>query len=186
MSPARNNLLKILIAALTIAYPFIVYFGLTTLSPGVFGLLFALLVALRLQRLSGDLRKPLAAGSALLLLYAALVVWTNSETLLRIYPVLVNLLALALFMATLFKPHSMIERLCRAAGMDVPDEAIVYTRRLTMVWSGFFIVNAGIALFTATAASRTVWAVYNGFLSYALMGALLGGEYLFRQYYRRK
>ena len=87
---------------------------------------------------------------------------------------------LAIFSWSLLSPPSLIERLARIQHPDLPPEGIIYTRRVTQVWCGFFIVNGGIALATALWSSFEVWSLYNGLIAYLLMGILLGGEYIVR------
>ena len=47
-------------------------------------------------------------------------------------------------------------------------------------------MNGAIALITALFASREVWAIYNGLLSYLIAGALFVGERLIRPVFRRR
>ncbi len=56
-----------------------------------------------------------------------------------------------------------------------------YTRRVTQVWCGFFVLNGGLALCTALWASDAGWALYNGLVAYVLMGLLFAGEWLVRR-----
>ena len=43
-------------------------------------------------------------------------------------------------------------------------------------------VMAAISIWSALAASREIWAIYNGFIAYLAMGTLLGGEWLLRRH----
>ena len=52
---------------------------------------------------------------------------------------------------------------------------------MTIVWCCFFIINGGIAAYTTFFCSREVWALYNGGISYALMGTLFVVEYIIRK-----
>ena len=58
--------------------------------------------------------------------------------------------------------------------------AIPYVTNVTRVWCAFFVVNGGIALWTALGASDQAWALYNGAIAYVLIGSLLLGERLLR------
>jgi uncharacterized membrane protein len=58
--------------------------------------------------------------------------------------------------------------------------AIAYTRKVTVVWCGFFVVTGTLALATALWSSDKTWALYNGLIAYLLMGALFAGEWLVR------
>ena len=114
------------------------------------------------------------------LLLAALTAWSNALLPLKLYPLLINAVMLSVFAYTLISPPSMIERFARLREPDLPLQAIGYTRRVTQVWCGFFIINGLIALATALWASPAIWSLYNGFIAYLLMGLLFGGEYLVR------
>lgn len=123
-------------------------------------------------------------GGALLL--AAVAAWSNALLPLKLYPLLINAVMLSVFAYTLISPPSMIERFARLREPDLPAQAIAYTRRVTQVWCGFFIINGLIALATALWASEAAWSLYNGLIAYLLMGLLFGGEYLFRLRFKRR
>jgi uncharacterized membrane protein len=80
----------------------------------------------------------------------------------------------------------MIERMARLSDPALPAYAIAYTRRVTQVWCGFFVMNGTLALLTAVWASAAIWSLYNGVLAYVLMGCLFAGEYLVRIVVRRR
>jgi len=105
---------------------------------------------------------------------------------LQLYPVLINMIMLVLFGYSLIFPPAIIERIARIREPDLPPRAIVYTRRVTQVWCGFFAINGGIALLTVLWCSPKIWALYNGVISYLLMGLLFGGEYLVRLRFKRR
>jgi uncharacterized membrane protein len=120
------------------------------------------------------------------LLLVALTLWSNHLLPLKLYPFLMNVLTLGLFGYSLIYPPSMVERIARLTEPDLPPEAVGYTRRVTQVWCGFFIVNGSIALYTALWASQEAWSLYNGVIAYLLMGVLFGGEYLIRLRFRKR
>jgi uncharacterized membrane protein len=57
---------------------------------------------------------------------------------------------------------------------------------VTLAWCGFFLVNGTIAAWTALAAPLAWWTLYNGLLSYLLIAALFGAEWVARGVYRRR
>jgi len=114
------------------------------------------------------------------LLLVGVAIWSNALLPLKLYPVLVNAAFLAAFGWSLTTPRSMVERLARLTEPDLPPSGVAYTRTVTKVWCGFFIVNGAIALATALWASEATWSLYNGVIAYVLMGILFGGEYLVR------
>lgn len=167
-----------------LAYPALILGGLSVLAPRYVAL--ALLVVLWLrhgrgrgaQGLLTPVEWAVAIGLAALACATAL---TNSELLLRCYPVAVNAGFGISFGMSLRAPMPAVERIARLHDPDLPAEASPYLRRVTQVWIGFFALNGTIALITALWTSRQIWALYNGGIAYGLIGALFAGEWLWRQ-----
>jgi uncharacterized membrane protein len=185
-----SKLLKIAIAVLVLGYPFLVYFGLLYFDARGVALLLIALAAARLACLdraprSAPLRQALLLPLALVALIGLLVMVSGASALLRFYPVAVNAGMLLLFGATLLRPPSMIERIARLTEKHLPPEAVRYTRVVTQVWCGFFVVNGTIALATALLADLTLWTLYNGVIAYLLMALLFAGEMVVRRRVRR-
>ena len=145
---------------------------------------------------AGLLLLPLAWRSAsalrlprgILLLAAALglaAVLTRNELPVLFYPVLVNAAFLSIFALSLKSSQSIIERLARLREPDLPPQAVAYTRKVTLAWCIFFVINGLIALWT-TQQDRMIWTAYNGAISYLLMGLMFAGEWLLRQRMRKK
>ncbi|WP_156550024.1 hypothetical protein [Gallibacterium salpingitidis] len=93
-----------------------------------------------------------------------------------------NILLFSLFTFSLRQKMSIIEHFARLQMPDLPDTAVRYTRNVTKVWSLFFFLNGSIALYTVYSDDLILWTLYNGLISYVLMGILFTGEYLFRRY----
>lgn len=186
MSPTRwNRLLSAASLLLTAAYPLAVYFLLDHGDVRLAGLAFLLVLAMRfLTPGSTQLQVSAALGAGAL--FATAITLTNSEILARLYPVAVSGVLLVAFGVTLVRPPSMIERIARATGVALNEPDMRYTRTVTVVWCGFFLLNGGIALVTALATSREVWALYNGLVSYLIAGAILAGERLIRPVFQRR
>lgn len=175
--------LTALIGAVTLAYPFLVYAGLAHLQPQWLALALGAIALLR----AVVARTPFwwAAGAGALVLAAAGFAG-NSVLPLKLYPLLVNGAMLLVFATSLVHPPSAVERLARLTEPDLPPEGVAYTRRVTQVWCGFFVLNGAVSLATALWASDAVWALYNGFISYVAMGALFAGEWLVRRRVRAR
>jgi uncharacterized membrane protein len=184
------TILKWTIAVLVLGYPFLVYFGLTYFDARGLALVLIVLAAARLavlgkhQRASPLLWVLLLSFMAVALI-GLLVMVSGSPDHLRFYPVAVNAAMLLLFGVTLLRPPSMIERLARLREPQLPPGAVRYTRVVTEVWCGFFLLNGGIALYTALFADLEAWTLYNGMIAYLLMAALFAGETLVRRRVRR-
>lgn len=174
--------------ALKLAYPLVILAFLRIGSPRFIGV--ALLALLWLQRWlgAGSVKALLARftrlewGAALVMtgLSAAIAV-TNSETLLRAYPIVVNVGMLVAFGATLCgSGPSMVEKFARVRRPDLDARAVRYTRRVTQIWCGFFALNGAVSAGFALWGSRAQWAFYNGIVTYVLIGMLIVGEIAWR------
>ena len=179
-APARRTppLLAALLLVVSLAYPVVVYLALGHVSPRWIALL---LVVLALARAWVTRESFWLGAAALATLLAAASFLGDFWGPLKLYPALVNGVMFALFAMSLWRGPSVVERLARLRETNFPPAAIAYTRRVTQVWCGFFVVNGLIAAATAIWASAGAWALYNGLLSYAAMGALMGGEWLVRR-----
>lgn len=185
-----SKLLNIVIAVLLVGYPFLVYFGLIWFDARAVALLLIALAAVRLACLDkaprgAPLCQALLLPIAVVALIGLLVMVSGEPSLLRFYPVAVNAGMLLLFGATLLRPPSMIERIARLAEPRLTPKAARYTRVVTQVWCGFFVVNGAIALATTVFADFAVWTLYNGLIAYLLMALLFLGELFVRRRVRR-
>ena len=164
--------------ALSLAYPLAVYSLLGRFEPRWLALLLCALAVLRAWTTRERVWLWAAVGSGLLAVWATLA---NAALPLKLYPVLVNVALLLLFALSLRFGPPVAERLARLQEPNLPEQAVAYTRRVTQVWCGFFVLNGGLALATALWASDYLWALYNGLVAYVLIGMLFAGEWLVRQ-----
>lgn len=171
-----------------LAYPLVVYLLLGRVSQvlliGVLGGLLAVrLMSMRVIQLRHR-RLGLAAIGA----FCIAAYFGSQGEAVKLYPALISVACAAYGAWTLAHPPSAAERFARIANPDehFDQRKIVYTRRVTWMWVCFLSANAIVAAFSAFATSTGFWALYNGLISYLLMGALFGGEYLFRHWYRRR
>lgn len=175
---------QLLTGLLLLAWPFLIWFGLAHSSLHWLLPLMALLLFLRFRqtrRQAGPLRlvTQIVAVTGIALCVVSYLL--KAHQLLLFYPVGVNLIMLALFGGSLWSAAPIVERLARLREPDLPEAGVRYTRRVTQVWCCFFIINGSIALFTALYGDMSLWTVWNGMISYLLMGMLMSGEWLVRQ-----
>lgn len=177
-----RHLLRGILITFFVLYPFIVGWSL---SHGQFVWVSVLLVVLGSVRLisarKNDLMLPL---TGLAIVCGGLSLILKDHAWLKLYPVGMSVGALLIFALTLYKPPSMIERFARLVEPDLPESGVQWTRKVTMVWCGFFSMNAMIALGTVFAPMK-FWVIYNGFISYVLMGVLFLGEFILRKRHQR-
>ena len=183
-APRRTPpLLAAVLLVVSVAYPVVVYLALGHVSPRWIALL---LVALALARAWVTRESFWLVAAVLAGVLAIAGALGDQWGPLKLYPALVNLVMFGLFAMSLWRGPSVVERLARLREPDFPPAAVVYTRRVTQVWCGFFVVNGLVATATALWASAGVWALYNGLLSYVAMGLLMGGEWLVRRRVRAR
>ncbi len=177
--------LQIVTSLLLLGYPFAVYFGLNYLPAGSIAMVLCLFLILRLLIQKQQVKSmvlPVLVGIGLT---AGSFIAKRHDWLLY-YPVVINLSMLFLFGYSLKSGPSMIERLARLKEPDLPDEAIPYLQKVTLIWCGLFIFNGVVALYTANYSSLEIWTLYNGLIAYLLIGSLLGGEWLYRTIWLKK
>lgn len=168
----------IFLTVLSIAYPALWYYGR---EAGWFVWLAAAMCGLWLLRaLTAKLPQQRYAALFVTLFFAAVLVFGRRDSMYW-YPVLVNLMMLAVFGGSLFAGQTVIERLARLQQPDLPEKAVRYTRRVTQVWGVFFIINGTLAALLARLGRYDWWAVYTGVIAYVLMGMLFAGEWLYRK-----
>ncbi|HEY8243633.1 MAG TPA: hypothetical protein VII68_09245 [Casimicrobiaceae bacterium] len=100
----------------------------------------------------------------------------------HVIPVAINLALAALFASTLRRgAEPMIARFARRERGTLEPELRGYTRNLTVVWVAFFIVMAAVAVSLSLAGWTAAWLAFALVGNYALIAALLVGEYLYRR-----
>lgn len=143
--------------------------------------------------------KPLLS-SVLFLAAGLFCFFTGKEFFLKLYSVVINATLLVVFGSTLFLEPNIIFRFATLAdksisGSSYENQVKLYCRNVTIVWCCFFILNGTTAVITTFAdklfnlsseEARKVWAVYNGGISYVLMGTLFVVEFIIRKLVDRK
>ena len=108
-----------------------------------------------------------------------------AKTFLAVAPPVIICLALALlFGRSLYRGEAIVTRIARREQDDglLPDELVVYTRRLTGVWAVFLV---GCAVFTVMLV-RYADAWYIASLAPMLSACFMVGEYAFRKWRYRQ
>ena len=172
------------LGAVALLYPLLALFALKRFDAIWVAGALGLLVIVRLVFGKGG---PLALTLAALCAVGAMALTTayDAELAVRLYPVFMGTAMFTIFAHSLYSPPSMIERFARIAEPDLPPEGVVYTRKVTIAWCVFLLLNLSVALYTAIYTSLEVWALYNGVVAYVLMGVMFAGEFVIRRRVRR-
>ena len=177
--------LRLLISGLLIAYPLMVWWfaqnGLTN------WLLLALITLLSLSIVAQGIGHPRSwVSMAVLLVVSVTAIFADQLTGVLFYPVWMNAAFLLVFVASLWRKPSVITRLATLMEGSLSEKAVAYTEKVTMVWAVFFLMNGAIALATAVHGDIELWTLYNGFISYVLIGLLFVVEWSVRRVVKNK
>ena len=162
-----GTILNAVTAAVMAVWPFFVLYavtnGLMTLLLAGTACVLGVRLALALAGRGETARSGRLLSAAGLVLVGLAALLDEADWMLW-YPVLVNASLLSVFGASLFSGMPVVERLARLGlrGKPLPPEGVAYTRRVTAVWCGFFVVNGSIAVATILADDLTLWALWNG------------------------
>ena len=104
---------------------------------------------------------------------------------LKLYPPICNLVVFIVFFSSLFAKETVIQKFARMCGDELKPPAWIYTRNLTYVWCIFMFINLLISVWTIFMSDR-IWILYNGCISYVLVGMLFCIEYIVRTVLRKR
>jgi uncharacterized membrane protein len=76
--------------------------------------------------------------------------------------------------------QSLITQVALAARPATPDYLLRYSRRLTQLWTGIFAAMSSWDLALALFAPHAAWSAMANCGNYVVIGAAVGGEYLYR------
>lgn len=104
---------------------------------------------------------------------------------LKFYPVIVNFVLFLVFFTSIFQEKTIIQRFALLTEPDAKPQIMDYTRKLTYYWSAFMLINF-ILSFITIFLPKTIWMIYNGCVSYLLVGTFFVVEYIIRLNFKRK
>ena len=117
--------------------------------------------------------------------FFALCALFGSGTLAYLYPLIINFSLAALFALSL-RSTPAITRLALLKQPGLNEHGRVYTRKLTEFWLVFSVLIGLLSAALLLLRDKIYWSVYCGAISYVLIGALIGGEMIFRKFYVKK
>ena len=196
MRPGFKSIARVIFFIAAALYPaFIFYFLVIRKTDVRLFSLFVMAFALLAFITRTSPKKKAGGGflwpSLLLFSLGALCLIVNSAVFLKFYPLLMNVLFLAAFGVTLFSPPAMIFRFAvmqdKSIRGSLGEKRVgEYCRKVTLVWCVFFILNGSMAAYTILSGSDVLWSVYNGGISYILIGILFAGEFIVRKMVHKK
>lgn len=188
--PVLSKFLRILFYSVAAIYPVLVFSCLVVFRLPVRILSLFVIVLSASYFLSATAGKSLSwrpVVSSMLFFAAGIFCFITQKTVfLKLYSVVINSVFLFVFGSTLFFPPNMIFRFAVLMDRTIRNsfwekQVERYCRKVTVAWCCFFILNGTAAFATAFFASDRVWSVYNGGISYLLMGILFAVEFIIRK-----
>lgn len=114
-----------------------------------------------------------------------LIVHFTKWHFVKFYPVVINFMLFLMFFVSSFAKETVIQKFAKLTEPNIKLKAFEYTRKLTYVWAGFTFLNFLVSFITVFL-SQKVWALYNGFISYMLVGSFFAIEYIIRVRFKKK
>ena len=127
--------------------------------------------------MSRRLRIVLRVAAAVGVVWA--VYFLKANVWFRLYPAVMVAIAFAVFAVSL-RGVPIVETFARRMGEKLDARGVAYCRSVTEAWTLFLAIHLGVTVATVFC-SREVWAIYNGFVAYLLMGAMFVGEWIVRK-----
>lgn len=170
-----------------LAYPFLVYFFMNDVPAFLWVVLGVLMLGIRL-----NMMKPIGGikylSHILIVMISLIAVISIVDPSLspKLYPIFMSLGAAFVFGISLFFPPTLVERIATLYEGPLPEKGVIYTRKVTILWTGVLVLNAMISAWTAIYADLNIWTLWNGFLSYLMMGTVFAVEFFVRRMVKAK
>lgn len=103
----------------------------------------------------------------------------------KFYPICANLTVFLVFFISLFSKETVIQKFAKAVDGELSENALKYTRNLTYIWCVLTFFNFAVSLATVFM-KEEIWALFNGLISYLLIGTLFFVEYIIRTILKKK
>lgn len=178
--------MSLLLTALIVFFPFYIWF----LGWDAPILTSVYLLAIGLVKFATCLNKQKAVTDWLMMLIpvvVGLLVLLLKADIALYYPVIISFAFFGVFYASLHAPKNFIQRIAEQYEAKPLDSiGIKYTVYVTKTWCIFLLFNGLLPLFFAWYQLFDLWILYTGFISYLLIGSLLLGERLLRNYIRNE
>jgi len=180
----QKLLLRTIGILLGITYPFLVYFGIQQFNASVFAIIILVALAIRGYSTIAMLNIWQTTSLIVLVTYSLIIAALNSQSMLLFYPVVASISIACVFFLSLKDKQPLLEKIAERTGSVINKHAKHYLHWLTFTWGILLIINGAIAAYTAFYLTLKEWALYNGLISYLLLGSFFIIELIFRYFYK--
>jgi uncharacterized membrane protein len=166
---------------LLLIFPFIIYLALQYGSLDQVSLALVSIYTIRLFIRKKDHMGKKSIRQVPLLIFmllALLSLLTKEVKYILLQPFFLSIILYCILFLSLIYPPTVIERIYMSRKKKLSKSLKAYCRTMNKVWCLFLCINAAGAFYTAFYCSISIWALFNGLITYLLAGALLSIEYL--------
>lgn len=182
---------KLILSLIFVLYPVFIYLGLKDQNLGLFfsivvvGLFFLRYLLFKNSKSAIGSAFNYAGFVSLCMIIAGIVF--KKFDLFKVYPAIVSFSLATVFLLSLTGQNTpVIETIARLKEGELTDTVIRYTRRVTLAWIIFFVLNASVSLYTLFYCELEFWTLYNGLISYILIGLMFSLELLIRRRFKKR
>jgi uncharacterized membrane protein len=182
-----RTILRAISALSVLFYPLLIYFGMTVYSSRTIAFLIGmpLIGNFLMQNWRMDQMRLVMPALAIIVMYM-IGTLLNSMIYMLYLPFLISTIFLTSFSYSLLFPPNTIEVFTRRFASDLSIEETAYCRHVTLIWVCFLGLNGVAAYYTACCASLRLWSLYNGVITYLMMGLLFAVELSYRSWRFRR
>jgi len=181
--------MRVLFPLLIFTYPLVLHFGIYSGHVNMALIYLAILLAVPflialIRKVKPAAWQTSSIGLALILVTLASV---NDQLIVKLIPVIINVMMLWLFASTLARDKiPLITRFASLMRQDMPPAVIIYTRWATIAWSGYFLLMTLLLILFAVYAPIQTWSFFSNILSYFLLATMFLAEFIVRRLFLRK
>jgi len=96
-----------------------------------------------------------------------------------------NFLFFCIFLCSLFAKETVIQKIAKRLDGKLEEPVLTYTKNLTYVWVVFLFFNFLMSVWSLFL-SDNFWALYNGLVSYLLIGGVFAVELPVRYFFKKR
>ena len=175
---------RLLQITLLILYPIVTHVAVYLHNPNLALVVLMLLIISSIQANKNS--KNIVLSSLLVAsLIGIIIISMRYQNFLLLYfpPIIISAMMLWIFSRTLMPKHEpLITSFARIIYHENSLEVQQYTRRVTQLWSLFFLVMLIESILLSLFVSPKIWSLFCNILNYAFIGLLFVGEGLYRKY----
>ena len=105
----------------------------------------------------------------------------------KLYPVCANFTMFLVFFMSSFSKETVIQKFARISegGGELHPKTKTYTKNLTYIWCIYLLIQFFASVATLFLSDK-IWMIFNGCVSYILLGLFFAIEYIFRIRFKKK